>query len=118
MALFDRLYNKSESGALTWKETVQDDMFSVAFKDFSVSIRPVAVDFDEIDYYFEIRNENGEVVDQFKDTELSQLCSSDVERKALFKKVETLYEIARRNARGADKALTSILKQLDEDFPF
>lgn len=118
LLLFTRLYERTRAGALAWAETVDENAFSVAFKDFSVHIYPTRGDHDETDYIFQIRNDNGEVVDQFRDTELADMFESNDSKFKLYQKVQSLYEIARRSARGADQAVKSILKQLDDDSPF
>lgn len=119
LILFNRLYQRTRDGSLKWTETVDENTFSVAFKDFSVSIHSVRGDHGATDYVFQILNDSGEVVDQFRDTELGSMFEYDEERREFYESVARLFEIARRNARGADQALKSILRQLGDDgIPF
>jgi len=114
LTLFKRLYRNTENSDLKWKETLENDRFMASFTDYSVFIMPEIRPNGTKDYVIEISNSSGDVVDSFNDVELGLLLDHLEERDLLFKEFEELYELARRSARGADVALNSILKELDE----
>lgn len=119
--LFERLHNKTNRAELNWGETLEPDRFMVSFKDFSVTINPVSTEDPETDdYLIRICNASGDVVDSFTDNDIGKTIESADERSRFFKDFSNLFEMARRNARGADVALDSILQQLgdDADIPF
>jgi hypothetical protein len=60
-------------------------------------------------------NEVGTTIDTFSDATLN-----DPSQKPgyWFRKMERLYELARRAALGSDKILDDVISQLDDDVPF
>jgi hypothetical protein len=91
----------------------------VSFADYSIELATERGESDEPDYRFSIRNEFGKTVESVTDVEIMHTISSPDDKRQFYAKCVELYRMARRVALGADKALASILKQLDDDdIPF
>jgi len=108
--LVERLIASTQNQSIHWNETSQGNIFQVSFKDYSVQI--VCTYDDENTCYYRLRivNENGEVVDEISTYDLRDYLPS------AYSEMEGLFSLARRNALGVDKALDSILDQLDLPF--
>jgi hypothetical protein len=120
VVLFERLFELTKKGVLNWQETVQKNVFAVPFSGYSVEIRSDRDPDDQDIITLTIRDVEGTIVEAVTDAEaVADYMDTPNDRKKFFEKSEGLYEAARRAALGADKALDSILKELDEkDIPF
>jgi hypothetical protein len=116
--LVERLYDRTKKGTMAWTES-SDGSFLVSFADYSIELATERGESDEPDYRFSIRNEFGKTVESVTDVEIMHTISSPDDKRQFYAKCVELYRMARRVALGADKALASILKQLDDDdIPF
>jgi flagellar hook protein FlgE len=111
LTLVQRLLSKTKAGNLDWKESGLQGAFQVSFRNNSILINR-AGSHDE-DIMVSLVNENGDVVETFKDNDIRGEYS-DADARLMF----DLYEMARRTALGSEKVLNSILKELDDDIPF
>jgi len=99
--ILDSLLRGSDRGNLEWKPTAVSGVYLLALKDSSISIAK----FVEGLIRLEFRNERGSVVEEVKvyETELEK-----------HKKVDALFDLARRKATNADETIDRILEQLNK----
>ncbi|MFD0738873.1 hypothetical protein ACFQZQ_06220 [Lysobacter koreensis] len=101
------LRKKTEDGALTWAETEDKGIFQASFPKYAVRLFEAANPFEnETDFVLQICNDNGDVVEEVRDTDLT----SFFEKPYVF--MRDLYELARRNAMGVDAAIDEIMISL------
>lgn len=116
--LFMQLYERTAAGSLSWQETVDKGTYIVSFSSYSVEISQISTEHDfEHDVVIRIRDSNGEFVESIADRDVGANLSGDA-RSNFYLQCEALYKMARRTALGADKALDSILTDLDNISPF
>ncbi|OGG48863.1 MAG: hypothetical protein A3F84_28115 [Candidatus Handelsmanbacteria bacterium RIFCSPLOWO2_12_FULL_64_10] len=112
-----RLYRKTRSGELQWKQTGARDVFMAQFTKYSVFIHK-CFDEDERSEFFKlvIWNEDGEVVEELPSYVLREHVQEADEM------LSEMYSTARRVAMGVDKALDALLEDLgkseEEDVGF
>jgi hypothetical protein len=107
--LIDELLSKTDQGRLQWQETAEPGSFQVSFPNYSVIISqesnpPLPQNWR---YRLRILNAEGRGVDWFSDYDLGD------DYKA---RMADLYERARRQALGAEKAIDEILDVLKAAF--
>lgn len=117
MKLMDLLYERTERGLLEWQETLPE-IFQVSFTDKSVQLR---MDVDElheaVTYIALLVNDEGQTVDRITDEDLDRE-QSGTTGAYWYSRLASLFAMARRRARGADKMLDEILKEIEDDIPF
>jgi hypothetical protein len=115
--LMEVLHRRTLRGEIDWQESLPD-MFQVSFKDNSVQLRSfVHHDQDAVTYLISLLNSEGTIVDTFSDEDLDRADFASPGGK-WSTKIAELYATARRRARGADKLLDDILKEVgDDDIP-
>jgi hypothetical protein len=111
--LIERLLAKTDKNELDWKEAALPNTFQVSFADYSVTIRETPNNKGDVDYYISILNSEGETVDSVSDVHLDGTQGAGY----YFRSMGELFQNARRQALGVDKALNQILDELGED-PF
>lgn len=118
LAIIKLLMDRTSAGQLKWAATADDNTFQVAMGDYSVSIKSGPGEaMDSTDFVFEIANEEGRVIDQFRDTELGNRMP-DTMRSDFYSTVAVLFDMARGAALGVNEALDAVLKELTEmDLP-
>lgn len=99
--LTDRLLSLTEQGKLLWQPTAHDRSFACAFADYSVRITESG--FLEPLYRLELSDGVGRPLESVSSAE-----------EGLDKVLCQLYELARRQALGADKAVEDLLSQLEK----
>jgi hypothetical protein len=112
--LMEVLLRRTARGEIEWQEGLTD-VFQVSFKDNSVLIASHANEREEtVTYAVSLLNSEGTVADRFTDEDLDK---DEVGHAGgfWFVKLAELYAMARRRARGADKVLDDILKEVDDD---
>lgn len=102
--LIEKLTEKTDQKLVEWKTTPIENEFSVSFKDFSLTLfKGLNVGSDNAFIRLNIINARGKVIDQIfvniKDEEGEQ--------------IEELYETARRRAFQIDRAIESMIRELD-----
>ncbi|MGJ5076734.1 hypothetical protein [Bradyrhizobium oligotrophicum] len=117
MRLVKTLYDKSRAGHVDWQVGIGDDEFQVSSAEYTIKISTKAGRQGSTDYVIAVLNDEGTVVDRFTDVELDSEEGSQLGQ--WYGTMRELHDMARRHARGADKALDAILKELGEDdIPF
>jgi hypothetical protein len=112
--LVNALFRKTQKGEIDWEESLSDNTFQVSFKDHTVQLGIAVSQEGSRIIVVSVLNEEGVVVDRFNDEELDH---EDGERGAgpWYRMMQELHNLALRHARGADKALNSILSEIEED---
>jgi hypothetical protein len=116
--LMEALLRRTRAGEMEWQETLPD-VFQVSFKANSVQVRLNDQRRQGALVTVALLNGEGEVVDTFTDEDLdNELFGEPGKRNFILMK--ELYALALRRARGADKVLDEILKDMGEedDMPF
>jgi hypothetical protein len=108
------LVERTEAGAVSWKHSAVDDAFLVSFRNYSLLLRKIASkEGAEPDFEISLINEDGAVAESFTDIELFHACGPfSGEGNVPFKVLGKLFELARRQASGADKIVDEILGEL------
>ncbi len=110
LRLAQRLLAKTQNGEIGWERTSEDDVFQASFKGYAAQVgtrsAPIGGGVQRIDYIVRVLNEDGEIVDEFADT--------DIPRGEALETMRQLHELARRRVLGADQALDAILGQLED----
>jgi hypothetical protein len=116
--LMEVLHRRTARGEIEWQEGFTD-VFQVSFKDNSVIISSRVDEREEaVTYTIALVNSEGAVADSFTDEDLDKDEFGHTGG-SWFTKIAELYAMARRRARGADKLLDDILKEVsDDDIPF
>lgn len=106
-ALVDRLISKTNQEAVDWKESGFPNGFQVSFPNYSLILSEQEDDVGSVDYVVRIIDSNGTVIDRFSDADLGG---------EYFSRMSELYQRARRQSLGVDKALDEILSELELPF--
>ncbi|MGE5270661.1 MAG: hypothetical protein ACM3JG_13420 [Thiohalocapsa sp.] len=115
LQLLDRLIQKTDAGELAWEETAAGDAFQVSFPNYAVILSEAETP-TTIDYVVELVNADGRIIDRFSDVTLERTDpSSQRGGPRHFDRMKALFEVARRQALGVDKALDEILRELDNE---
>ena len=97
-----RIRDKTRIGEVEWESTANSNNFATSLVDYSVIISE-----KNQDYVLYIINSDDEVVEMVSDAVLS------LEYGDAYIIMKSLFESARRSARGSDKAIDDILNFLD-----
>ena len=111
MASLDKtLSNKTMAGEVTWETTEREQVFQISFAENSVRIR-TEIDFqnESTDYLIGLYNARGVLMEEVSDTGLKD----DIPYAYIVMK--DLFEAARRQALGVEKAINDILSKLTGD---
>jgi|SRR5215831_1194003 len=119
--LVNLLFRKTTVGQLEWREAVKGEAFQVSLADKVLRIRQVPSqdpEEDAPDYWIELINSDGKVVDEFNDGMLGQ--AGDEGTGVWWRKMRELYDMARRTALGSEKILNEIISELggNDEVPF
>lgn len=98
LTLINKLHEKTEAGKLDWEASASSNKFLTTLSEYSVGISEEGDDF-----VLTIADSWGNLVERMSDPELKE------EDSGIFELMQSLYYLARRNARGADKAIDEIL---------
>lgn len=104
--LVDKLISLSRDGKLAWEETVDENTFLTAVSGFGVDISKAGVS-PFSDYRLRVSDQVGKTLEDVR-VKRSGADSEDWE------KIDELFEIARRNARDVDAALTTLISSLEK----
>src|SRR5205814_2162521 len=101
-----------------WQETGDEGVFQANFPGHSVRVLTRQIDPDT-DYVIQIFNANGALVEEATDVDLRdpELPLQQSARET-FELMRSLYDGARRQAMGVDRALDEILQNLEDDVQF
>jgi hypothetical protein len=114
LQLIERLHEKTMAGTLEWEKTVEDGEFQVSFPNYSVQLKQHP---DEPMYLLTLLNDVGEIIAEVNDEDYDGPGASEG-LKPVYRKMKAMYERARRDVLGVDKAVDSILIELDDELPF
>jgi hypothetical protein len=104
LRLAQRIAAKTEDEELSWEETTDDNVYTVSFPRYSIAIARSPETIEKYEYFsLRVFNEKGQLIDQMIDREAS---TENIDLGKLFNE-------ARRNAMGADKALDELLLELE-----
>lgn len=92
------LTERTEEKKVAWEVTVWSNKYITAMANYSVAISE-----NDGDYFLSIEEVNGDIIEIVSDRDLREI---DYESE---RKMRNLYSLARRSARGADKAIDEIL---------
>ena len=106
------LQQRTDDKKISWEETIHDNTYQSAFPTYTIQIGqyPNEDSFGKtIDYFIRILDEYNKVIEEATDVDLK----NEVEYS--YNIMGNLYRSARRQAMGVDKALDSILSELESD---
>lgn len=106
--LVQLLLGKTEKGEVHWTPGPTDSSYLLSMRESGLQIRDV-----NLDYFIDMIDEKGEIADSFSDVELHNNRSEQDWSDSWFNTLQYLYNLARRNSRGADKVLSDILSELE-----
>jgi hypothetical protein len=103
------LDKRTKAGEVPWNETETKGVFQTSFPSYSVRLFQASNPFEDAsDFVLQIINESGDVVEETRDTDLTDY----FEKPYIF--MRDLYERARRRAMGVDDAIDEILRALQK----
>ena len=110
LKLVQRLHGKTASGQVQWERTANEDVFQSSFPNYvvRVAVGP-GPSSGSTEYFLTIRDEGGAVIESTSDRAISQALIAP----NAFTLMEELHTMARRQALGVDKALDSLLSELE-----
>lgn len=100
--LIEKLHENTEKRKMNWETTASSNKFATSTAEYSIIISE-----EGGDYYLTIVDEWDELIERINDVELLEVSENSEQV------MKSLFSIARRNARGADKAIDDILSSLD-----
>jgi len=114
LTLVERLHRRTQERKVQWGETPKDGVFQAEFGGIIVTLqlRPDPQYPEEPDYIVRILNDEGRLVEQFTNNDLSSL-AENAERHP-YRLMSELYDDARRLAMGVDRALDTLLNELND----
>jgi hypothetical protein len=107
-----RLHKNTRNKKILWEDTPTNQAFVAAFPKYSVQIER-KLRRDAVDYVITIINDVGVPVDDFSDVDLSTRFDNIAPERGWFEFMNEIYEMARRQALGADEAIDAILGELE-----
>lgn len=113
--LVQRLHDKGLEGSVPWEKGLDEGIFQASFRDYSIKIlrqptRHHTGDPDEEDIVLQIFNEKGELIEEVDDTSFK---IGDFGPVYPFPFMAEIHAMARRAVMGVNKAVDSILEQLE-----
>jgi len=109
--LLKKLRKLSTSDKLEWEKSINAGVYQVSFPQYTVCIYKRDGNDEADDYYLQITNEDGEIVEETNDVVLLQ--SLPKLGSEVYKTFAALFSMARSRALGVDAALLSLSKSLD-----
>jgi hypothetical protein len=107
------LQRRTDEQKISWEQAVDEDVYQTAFPNYTVQLgyKESSTQFGDIDYFIRILDEDNKIVEEATDVDLhNELVNEDMNT---YKVMENLYKSARRQAMGVDKAINSILSELE-----
>ena len=109
LKLVQRLHAKTQAGELQWEKTATANVFQAAFPSYVVRLSVQTGVGGGTDYYVSIRDDAGNLIEQASDVTINSVMRGS----KVFELMSELYSMARRKAMGVDKALDSLLTELE-----
>lgn len=110
-----RLYERTIAKGLRWQHDEMSSKVEAKIGQQIVSVTQSTNDNLEFLYIVEILNNAGVYLDGFNDEELGREVVPTPVAMTYYSLMQSLYELARRQATGADVALDQMLAALDQD---
>ena len=109
------LFDRTMSGQLNWVLSFEDGVYQADFPNHSLQImRWINDDMVGDDIIIKIKNKEGMLIESFSDVNID---SADIPgNDSSFTYMNKIYETARRQALGVDKALDEIIDDLEMPF--
>jgi hypothetical protein len=121
LTLVDKLIASTDQKKISWKKTVENNVFVADLNTFSVAVREDGGDFDVV-YSIVLLDTFGDTIEHIYPTELNKWRNelAGFPYKDYSTELRGLFNNARREARGVEKAIDSILTELEkgDDIPF
>ena len=109
------LRRQTNKGEIDWEETAVKGTFQATFGSHALQISSVNPGGGgEQDIMIVVFDEDGNPIESMRDPELAQFFGSEVES---WKLMNEIYQTARRQSLGTERAIDSILNILNEDEP-
>ncbi len=108
VALLNRLLEKTYQGKVLWEPSIDEGAFQANFSGYSVRLFPRGAQ-----YILQIYNEEGSLIEEFNDEEL--IGGIFPVTGGAFSTMGQIYAMARRVVLGVDKALDTLLSELDQE---
>jgi hypothetical protein len=106
------LQQRTDDKKISWEETIHDNTYQSAFPVYTIQIGQYTNENSirkPIDYYIRILDDENKVIEEATDIDLNN------EEPFSYQIMENLYKNVRRQVMGFDKALDSILSELESD---
>jgi len=107
--LISKLRQKTSEAGIAWEQTSNDSEYQTVLGNHILRLREVYAETPEPDYILRIQNEEGAILESVSDVQIHK----DNPNFGAFSVMTELYSMARRSAMGIDKALDSILSELE-----
>lgn len=104
-----KLQEQTEFGNVTWEKTTEDRQFQTVLGNYTLRLIESWGDNIEPDYVLKIQDQEGALVETISDTELFKQSPEF----PAYNTMGNIFRLARRSAMGADKAIDSIINELD-----
>jgi hypothetical protein len=104
-----KLFNGTVNGSLQWEKTSQPNGFQISIKDYVLTTLKQG-DEQDPECLLRIDNSDGDLVDEIIWSDLKELTTEEGQGQVILYR---LYDVARYNAMGADKAIMEITNALD-----
>lgn len=100
--------DRTESGRIVWEETGSKDEFDTSFSTYTIRVRKVAIAGSVSSRYgILILDDSGDLIEIASNSQLEKI------QPGAGKELEKLFDAARRQAKGVDVAIDTILKELN-----
>lgn len=109
LKLIQKLHANTVNGKVKWERTTSSNVFQASFSNYALRISVKQESSEAPDYYLYIKDEQGITVESTSDTDIEQAIPGS----GAYKLMGALHEMARRQALGVDKALDSLLEELE-----
>ena len=108
ISLIRQLHKKTLEGKISWETTAARATFSASFSDYSIELNYLEDDFED-SIRISIYNNEGRLIEK---TDNSEFKIGDLP-KLSFDYLSEIFNMARRQAMGADAAIDSIISELE-----
>jgi hypothetical protein len=109
LRLVSLLIKRTNENTAQWEPTSRDGVFALSLPDYTVRISIVRGGDDTQDVTFQIVNSEGTLIDTFTDNDAAAGLS---DKTPAYRDISNLYDQARRQALGVDKALDQLIEEL------
>lgn len=106
--LIEQLHTRTMDGKVRWEQTERKDVYQAAFPNYALRIATQG-NVNNPDYVLTIYNEEGGIIEDVSDVDLQEDLDNSLET------MRGIYEAARREAMGIEKALNDLLTYMQQD---